>query len=408
MKILFFTHYFPPEVNAPASRTYDNAKRWVADGHNVTVVTCAPNCPDGVLFGGYKNKLWQKETIDGINVIRVWTFIAPNSGAIKRILNYLSYFFSAIIAGLFIPKHDLLIATSPQFFCGWVGVILKKLKSYEFILEIRDIWPESITTVGAMKKGKIISALEWMERYMYKTADKIVAVGHGYRDRVLEKENIPSKVEVVYNGVDLKQYVKSKPNVDFINKYGLANKTVISYVGTIGMAHGLEIVLETAKKTKDKDWLFLIVGDGARRLELEKKAKSMNLENVIFTGRLAKQDMPKIWSAIDISFIHLKKSDLFTTVIPSKMFEAMAMELPTIMGVNGEARDILEKSESGLYIEPENVDEFILAIETIISSKELREKMALKGRSFVSENFDRDKLAKNFLEIIKKVVKEKK
>jgi glycosyltransferase involved in cell wall biosynthesis len=404
VKIIFFTHYFPPEVNAPASRTYENAKRWVKAGHSVKVVTCAPNCPDGIVFNGYKNRILQKEMMDGVEVVRVWTYVAPNAGALPRIINYLSYSIMAFIYGLFCKKPDILIATSPQFFCGWTGVMLKWFRRFKFILEIRDIWPESITTVGAMKQGVAIRFLEKMEKTMYNTADRIVAVGNGYKNRIMEKGVSESKIDVIYNGVDMELFKSSeKEALVLAERFKLSGFKIISYVGTIGMAHALEVVLRAAEKVKDKPWRFVIAGDGARRKELEEEAKRLGLNNVVFTGRLAKSQMPALWSLTDISFIHLKKSDLFTTVIPSKMFESMAMRKPILMGVDGEARMLIEEAGSGFFVTPESESELLSAIDKIFSDDELYRKLGENGYSFVKERFNRDKLALDYLTVMEKI-----
>src|SRR5690606_4674938 len=261
MKILFFSHYFPPEVNAPASRTYENAKRWVKAGHQVTVITCAPNAPRGELFKGYRNRLRSVESVDGIRVVRVWSFIAANKGTWRRIVNYLSYMVSACVAALFEKRPDVMVATSPQFFCGWAGVLVHWLRRWPFVLEIRDIWPESITTVGAMKKGRAIRFLEAMEKRMYAAARHIVAVGTGYREHLGAKGVPGGKVSVIYNGVDLETFRPAPKDPAFLRRFGLEGRKVCGYIGTVGMAHGLEIMIKAAEKSRDLPWTFLIVGD---------------------------------------------------------------------------------------------------------------------------------------------------
>jgi hypothetical protein len=133
MKILFFSHYFPPEGNAPANRTYENCRYWTQQGYDVTVITCAPNVPSGIIYDGYKNKLFQRQIMDNIEVVRVWTYIAANKGTIRRIINYLSYMFSSLFSSLFMKKPDVIIATTPQFFCGWAGLIAARIKDVPFI-----------------------------------------------------------------------------------------------------------------------------------------------------------------------------------------------------------------------------------------------------------------------------------
>ncbi|MEM7784122.1 MAG: glycosyltransferase family 4 protein [Planctomycetota bacterium] len=296
MRIVFFTHYFSPESNAPANRTYEHCVRWAEQGVDVTVITCVPNVPNGIVYDGYQNRLWpQKETIDGINVIRVWTMIAPNSGAIRRILNYTSYFISAIFAFLFFCRRpNLVVSTSPQFFCGWAGIVASCLKWCPLVLEIRDIWPESIIAVGAMRRGLMTRILEVLEKCMYKSATHIVAVGNGYKDAVLKK--VPTRkneISVVTNGVDLNRFVPRPPNSALFSQWDLKDKFLCSYVGTIGMAHDLRVVVEAAVLLKEKgrqDIRFCLVGDGANRKRLEKEADEKGVsEWIVFTGRLPKE-----------------------------------------------------------------------------------------------------------------------
>jgi glycosyltransferase involved in cell wall biosynthesis len=404
MHILFLSHYFYPEVNAPASRTHDHCKRWVEQGHQVTVVTCAPNCPNGVVYPGYKNSIRKTEIIDGIRVVRVWTFVASNKNFIRRILNFTSYMVSACVNSLFVKKPDVVIATSPQFFCGWAGVLVHWLRRVPFILEIRDIWPESIVTVGAMKKSKGIEFLEYLERKMYESADHIIAVGQGYKDRIKIRKIADEKITVVMNSVDLEKF-KPVNDVDQIKKkYHSEGKFVCSYIGTVGMAHGLEVVLTSAKLCKERkmnDLVFWIVGDGARKAGLEKQAKDENLDNVIFTGKLPKEEMPGIIAANDTCLVHLRGKELFNSVIPSKIFELMAMNVPIIMGVRGEAKEIVLNAGAGVEMAPDDPHSLLnCIIEIRTQGKEL-----YKGREFVSKFFNRDVLAGVMLEKITEIAK---
>lgn len=401
--ILFLTHYFPPESNAPASRVHEMAKCWVRGGHRVTVITCAPNVPDGIVYKGYRNKLYQQETIDGINVIRVWTYIAANKGTLRRIMNYLTYMFSAVLAGLFVKRPDVLIATSPQFFCGWAGVILSKLRRRRFILEIRDIWPDSIVAVGTSMPKPLIRLLEVLELKMYKEADTIVTVGDGYKEQLMAKKVPGGKIEVITNGADITIFKPCPKNPAIISRFGLKDKFVCSYVGTIGMACGLDVVIRAAEKLRarnDDRIMFLLVGDGARRHELEHLAKEKNLNNVIFAGRLPKEEIPGILAVSDVSLIHLIRKELFKSVLPSKIFEAAAMKNPIIIGVHGYASDFVNKIEAGICMEPENADDLLDALEKISSDSELAGRMGQKGYENVIRHYTRDILAKKYLEIL--------
>ena len=409
MKILFFSHYFPPEGNAPASRTYEHCVRWAKAGHDVTVITCVPNVPNGVPYEGYRNRFRsQRETIDGINVIRVWTFLAPNSGFARRILNYLSYMVMAVMAGLFVKRPKIVIATSPQFFCGWAGVIVQFLRRLPFVLEIRDIWPESVTAVGAIKVGFVIRLFEWLEKKMYLSADHIVTVGKGYRDNVTSKVDVGDRISVIYNGVDGDQFSPQPVDAEFRRRYGMQDRFLCSYVGTIGMAHGLETVLNAAEILKEAgrdDIGFLLVGDGARREWLEQDAADRGLSDLVkFTGRLDKSEMPGVSSSSDTLLVHLRQCDLFTTVIPSKIFETMAMQRPIIMGVRGESAEIVERAVAGIQMEPGNVDSLLNCLDRLSSDRELYESLTSNGRRFVLEEFSRDTFAADYLKVFTTLV----
>lgn len=403
MRILFFSHYFPPEGNAPASRTYENSIRWVRAGHDVTVITCAPNVPNGVVYEGYRNRIRRRETIDGVEVLRVWTYIAANKGTIRRIINYVSYMVSSVFFSLFLKRPDVIIATSPQFFCGWAGVIVSRLRRTPFILEIRDIWPESIQAVGAMQSGTPVRILEWMELKMYASAGHIVTVGEGYRQRLLEK-NVPNeKISVVTNGVDRDFFKPQDKNADLIEQYKTRDKFVCSYIGTIGMACALDVVLRAATMLKQRgrnDILFLLVGDGAAREELEAEARRLGLDNVVFTGRQDKSMMPSFLSIADACLVHLKKTDLFAFVMPSKIFEAGGMARPVIMGVEGYAAEIVEAAQMGLSMEPENENDLVRAVEKLADDPVLVEALGRAGYDYIVEHFDRDELAMEYLSVI--------
>ncbi len=408
MKILFFTHYFPPEVNAPATRTFEHCVRWAEAGHDVTVVTCVPNCPTGTPFAGYRNKPWpQVEHVDGVRVVRVWTYLAANAGTFRRIANYLSYMFSAILAAIRLPRPDVVVATSPQFFCGWAGVLVSRLKRAPFVLEIRDIWPESIEAVGAMRNRWVLKFLERLERWMYLSADQIVTVGKGYRGKVLEKVSPPKPISVITNGVDLDFFKPREPDEEFLREWGLRGKFVCSYIGTIGMAHGLEVVIEAARILKDegrRDICFAMVGDGASRRQLEEEALVAGVQDmVVFTGRQPKERMPAVLASSNACLIHLRDCKLFGTVLPSKIFETMAMERPIIMGVRGEARNLVMETATGLDMEPDSAKSLVGAVKRLADHPDYAVR-AGAAREFIATNYNRDLLARAYLRLLHDVI----
>jgi len=403
MRVIVFTHYFPPEGNAPASRVHAMAKRWVRAGDEVHVITCAPNVPDGVVYPGYANKLWQTEVVDGIRVTRVWTYIAANKGVTRRIANYLSYMIMASLAGLLAQRPDLVLATSPQFFCGWAGVIVSRLRRLPFILEIRDLWPESIVAVGAMRSGYLLALLEKMEVAMYAAADHVVTVGEGYRQQLIQRKVDPDKISVVMNGIDRELFGPSEPDVSLANRWGLRNKFVCSYIGTVGMASALDTVVRAAATLKDlrrNDIRFMIVGDGAMRLELETQSREMGLDNVVFAGRQPKEMIPRFLSVSDVCLVHLRNATLFKTVVPSKVFEAAGMAKPIIIGVDGCARELVLKAKAGIAMQSENEDELVAAVLDLADDLDRRRLLGEAGYNYFTKENDRDAQAVDYQNIM--------
>ena len=403
MHILFLTDNFPPEVNAPASRTFEHCREWVKAGHRVTVVTCAPNFPKGKVFDGYRNKLWQTETVEGIRVIRVWSYITANEGFLRRILDYQSYMLSAIIASVFVRKVDLIIGTSPQFFTACAAYVVSRYKFRPYIFELRDLWPESIKAVGAMKNERAIRFLEWVEMFLYRKSAKVVSVTRSFKDILMRRGIDGGKIEVITNGVDISQFKPRPKDPELTAKLGMQGKFVAGYIGTHGLAHGLETLLAAAERLRGQDIVFLFLGDGARKDALRQMAAEKKLDNVVFVDSVSKADVARYWSLLDVSVIHLKKTDLFTTVIPSKLFESMGMGLPVLHGVEGESADIVREEGAGIPFEPENVDQLCNALVRLKSNPaELDEFRArcLKG----AQNFDRTNLALRMMKILEDTV----
>ncbi|MGO1070482.1 glycosyltransferase family 4 protein [Lysobacter sp. CA199] len=364
MRILFLSDNFPPEGNAPATRTYEHAVRWVRAGHEVTVITCAPNFPEGRLFDGYRNDWRSVETIDGIRVVRVKTYITANEGFVKRTLDYLSFMAASVVAGVFERRHDVVVATSPQFFCALGGWALARLKRRPFVFELRDLWPASITAVGAMKRSLAIRVLERLEMFLYRSADAIVPVTQSFREELIHRGVDADKIHVVLNGVDLQRYVPCARDEAMAQQYDLHGRFVVGYLGTHGMAHGLETVVDAAERLKhDPRIVFFFAGSGAERARVEQLVAQRQLPNVRMIPRQPKEMMPKLWGLCDISLIPLRDNPVFSGVIPSKLFEGMGMGIPALMSLpRGEATRIVESTGCGLCVAPENAQAMADAI----------------------------------------------
>lgn len=406
MHILFLSDNFPPEVNAPAARTWEHCREWVQAGHQVTVITCAPNFPQGKVYNGYRNRLRHCETIDGIRVVRVWSFISANEGFLKRTLDYASFLPSAFAAALLEPKPQVVVGTSPQFFTVCAAWLTSLAKGAPFVFELRDIWPESIKAVGAMKDSPVLRWLERIERLLYRKATRIVAVTESYK-RILARRGVdPAKIAVVTNGVDLTRFRPREKDPELVARYGLEGQFVAGYVGTHGLAHGLETLLEAADLVRTNgrgdSIRFVLLGNGARKQALCEMAARMGLENVSFIDSVPKDQVTRYWSLLDVSIIHLKRSELFTAVIPSKLFEGMGMGIPVLHGVRGESARIVEREGLGLVFEPENARDLC---EKLIRLREDPERHGeFKANCLAAApRYDRTRLAADLLKILEEI-----
>lgn len=407
MHILFLTDNFPPEVNAPASRTFEHTREWVKAGHRITVITCAPNFPNGKVFDGYKNHLWYSETVEGIRVIRVWSYVTANDGFFLRVLDYISFMITSTIGSVFISKVDIVVGTSPQFFTACAAYLVSRFKRIPFVFELRDLWPESIKAVGAMDDSFILRLLEWIEIFLYRSADAIVPVTHSFKTHLIERGIAFEKIHVVTNGVNLSHFSPICRDGVLAKKLGLDNQFVCGYIGTHGMAHGLETLLDSAKLLQEQghsDVRFLFLGDGARKLSLKEEAQNRGITNVLFVDTVPKTEVVRYWSLLDVSIVHLRASELFSNVIPSKIFESMAMGIPILHGVPGESSEIVEREKVGFVFSSGDHNALYRGILNLKTSRQVFESFRKKCLE-AAPHYDRVRLAGDLLLILETVAK---
>lgn len=378
MRILFLTENFPPETNAAATRVHERACYWVKSGHDVTIITQAPNFPQGRLMAGYRNRWRQVEERDGMRVVRVKTYIAANDGFLGRTVDFVSFMITAVIVSLFERRPDVVVATSPQFFAAVAGWMVGALRRAPFVFELGDLWPASIVAVGAMRQSRLLRMIETLELFLYRRAAVVVALTASFKDDLVSRGIAADKIAIVINGVDLPRYAPRPRDEDLARAWNLQDRFVIGYVGTHGMAHGLHNVIAAAEITRDRhDLAFLLAGPGAERDALIADAKARGLNNVIFLPPQPKEAMPAVWSLCDVALVHLKDSPVFADVIPSKIFEAMAMGLPILMSLpKGEATAIIEGEGVGLCVAPEDPQALANAAVKLLDDRELRNTLA--------------------------------
>ncbi len=396
MHILYICQYFPPEMGAPAARAYEFSRRWVAAGHRVTVLCGVPNHPTGVVYPGYRRQWRRRETVDGIEVHRMWVYVTPNSGTLRRALNYVSFGITAVLGARGIKDVDVCIASTPQFFAGLAGTAVRRLKRAPLCLEVRDLWPDSLAAVEVGAGGFVMRLLRGIERYMYRAAQGIVIVSPAFRAHIESTGIRAARIGVVPNGLSAALFHPREGERRHFAAW--RDNFLVGYVGTHGMAHGLETALEAARMLAETNMHFIFVGEGARKEDLKRQAAGM--PNVTFIDRQPRETIAGMLAELDVALVLLRDTALFRTVIPSKMFEIMGSGIPMVLGVDGQARAILEAADAGIAIQPGDARALADALRRLAADPAQRSRYGENASQYVRENYDLDTLARNYLDIL--------
>lgn len=400
MKLLILTQYFPPEVGAPQNRLYELAIRLLKMGVDITVLTAMPNYPQMKIHEDYRGKNYVFEEMDGLKVHRASIFVSNKKTILTRLRNYFSFVISSRRVGRSkISDVDILLCESPPLFLGYSAMYLAKKKKAKLVFNVSDLWPESAEKLGVVTNKRLLNMAYNLEEKLYKRSALVTGQTQGICENITMR--FPSvKTYWLPNGVDLSFYNPNiEPNLHWRKKYGFSeNDFIFLYAGIIGMAQGLELILNAAQKfSSNKKIQFVLMGSGPEKTKLRQLKEDLVLNNVHFLEPVSKSEMPNILKCVNASIIPLKKLDLFKGAIPSKIFENLAMELPVILGVDGEARELfINKGNCGIYYEPENLNELNKAIDTCIHNKELCQTLGKNGRKFVMEHFNRETIAASF------------
>ncbi len=403
MKILYVSQYFPPEMGAPAARADELARHWVRMGHDVTVLTGFPNHPTGVVPVEWRFRLHgflYKETVDGVRVVRTWLWPLPNRKAHERIRNYASFWVSASVSGLGLQKPDVVIGTSPQLLVALSGWWLAWWKRVPFVFEVRDLWPESLAAVGAGREGSALyRTLSAIAGFLYRRSDHIVVVTPAFKDHLIEHWEVPAqRISIVENGVETDLFRPCPPE----KVSGTEDRFLICYIGTMGMAHGLETLIAAAEQLQRTlpNAMFLLIGEGAEKERIEQLAVARGLSNVRFLGQQPRERIPGYIAGVDVCLVMLKKTELFKTVIPTKLLEYMSCEKPVIVAVDGQARKIVEEAGAGVFVEPEDSSALAEAIQVLSVDSERRRRMSISGREYILSHLSRERTAASYLEVL--------
>jgi len=400
-------------MGAPSARVSELARHWVTAGHDVTVLTGFPNHPDGVVRPEYRERFWRgfcREDFHGVDVLRTFLLPFPNRKPYERILNYTSFCMSAAMAGSFVERPDVVIATSPQLLVGISGWWTSRIKKVPLVLEVRDLWPESLAGTGVGNETSLMyRTIGKVASFLYRRADSVVVVTPAFRDHLVREWNVPQeKIAVVQNGVETGLFRPQDDACDIRAHLGATDKFVISYIGTLGLAHGLDTVISAAERLQRTapEVLFMLLGEGADRERILALAQSKQLTNLVFVPQQPRERIPAYVAASDACLVTLKGKEVFETVIPTKMLEFMSCARPVILAVRGQAKRVLEAAAGGIFIEPDSPDALCSAILRLRQQPELREEMGRSGRSYVIRELSRERTAQEYLAVLQQVLGE--
>jgi colanic acid biosynthesis glycosyl transferase WcaI len=393
-------------MGAPAARASELARHWAIMGHDVTVLTGFPNHPTGVVPPEWRarmRRLVYKEKVDGVKVIRTWLWPLPNRKAHERMRNYASFWLSASLSGLSISRPDVVIGSSPQLLVALAGWWLAWTKGVPFVFEVRDLWPESLAAVGAGGEGSALHlTLRLIAGFLYRRSTRIAVVTPAFQDHLIRYWQVPAeRISVVENGVETELFRPCSPAI----VPGTEGKFVVCYIGTMGMAHGLETLIAAAEQLREDfpQAVFLMIGEGAEKERIVELARARHLSNIIFLGQQPRDQIPAYIAGADVCLVMLKKSELFKTVMPTKLLEYMACEKPVVVAVDGQARKLVEESSSGVFVEPGDSQALANSIRALASDAAARQKMGSNGREYIVRHLSREQTARTYIEVLEKL-----
>jgi colanic acid biosynthesis glycosyl transferase WcaI len=405
MRILYLSQYFPPEVGATQTRAYEMARNLVLEGHQVTVITEVPNHPKGIIPPEYRGKLYERTTLDGIEVIRIWVKTSPAKNFRTRLAFYLSYMVNSALAGLLLARgsYDAIYATSPPLFVGGAALALSYLRRLPLFFEVRDLWPESAVAMGELTHPQAVALAEKLETACYRRARQIVVVTRGIYKRLIERGYPADKLTLILNGANVELFqFQPEAKGRLRAQLELENKFVVIYAGIHGLAQGLENVIETTVRLSGQpDIHFLFVGEGPVKEQIVALAHEKGLNNITFYPEIPRQQMPEFLSAADAALVPLRRLELFQGALPSKMFDAWACQCPTLVSIDGEAREALITAQAGLYVEPEDPEALATAILELKNNPALARQMGLNGRRIVVEQYSRHTQARQLMNLLR-------
>ncbi len=405
MRILYISQYFPPEVGATQNRAYEMATHLVRMGHQVTMLTEVPNHPKGIIHAGYRRKLVVRETLAGVEVVRVWVVATPRKTFLTRLGFYVSFAVLATAVGVCLRRrYDVVFATSPPLFVGAAGLAISRLRRIRFVFEVRDVWPLSAVELGEIRSQTYARLAEKLEIALYRHAQAIPVVTRGILATLRRRGVSEEKLVLIPNGTNTELFYDRGPQAR--TTFGWGDEFVAMYAGILGIAQGMEVLCEAARLLKHrKDIRFVFVGEGPVKEQVRQLAAEWELDNLLLLDEVPRERAPLLISAADVCIVPLKKKPLFAGALPSKMFDAWACSRPILLAVDGEARRVLEEAKGGLYVPPEDAQALAAGICRLAANRRLARSLGANGRRYVERHYSRQAQAQRLAQLLKEILR---
>jgi len=398
VKILLLTQYYPPEVGAAQNRLSALVRSCRRRGISVTVLTAMPNYPTGRVSDQYRTRWMIREIQDGVDVIRTWIWPRPGNGWLSRGLTYSSFALSSLVTGwLHAPRTDLLIWETPPLVLGPTAYLLSRFKGARLVTNVSDLWPASLTALGVLREGFLLRILKNLEEFVYR---KSAAISGQTEHIATDIRNRVPEVPVILwrNGVDARAFAHGDATTWRVRWHVPAGHFVVGYAGLFGISQGLEVICHAASQLCNIPVTFVMVGHGPSKQGLIDLASRLGLTNFLWIPSCPHEEMPGIWRAFDCAVVCLRNLPLFRGAVPSKMYEAMAAGVPIILGVKGEAAEVIRDSGAGITVEPENADQMANAIGTLHADPAGGRQMGENGRRAAHTLYDREAINGRYID----------
>jgi colanic acid biosynthesis glycosyl transferase WcaI len=395
MHILIVTTYFEPDQGAASIILTRLAKKLHARGHQITVLTTLPNYPHGRILDGYRGKAVVVEERDGIRVIQTWLWATPSPKISRKFISQITFAITAVVRGLAIPRPDVMLIVAQPIFTNLGGVLLSRLKRVPYVLDVHDLWPDHMLSIGALTEiHPVYRLFRWLVDRTYRGASRIIALTP-YLEKVIRGYIPPTdKVQTVYSGVDLERFRPGLDAGEFRAKYGLGDQRIVAYIGTLGTAYDCLTMLETAKRFVDRaDVTFAIIGTGTQKEVVRERLAQGDLPNVRWIEWVDYAEIPQAWAATTIAYWALHNYPLHRGALGTKLYEAMASGVPVAVTLEGVVADILQESGGGLSVPFEDIEGLSEAIRRLLDDADFYQRTSQAARAFAEQHFDAERAA---------------